>query len=137
MKLNVECIRSVMLQLEETLSFTDDGTYLVKNFVTLECLCKLLPEYTRADIFYSLYNLDQAGYISASVHWGNGAVYECSVNHMTYAGHEFLDKIRDSGRWDKIKGITSSIRNYSLSAISAAAEGITNAAISRLVSPKN
>ena len=137
MKLNVECIRSVMLQLEETLSFTDDGTYLVKNFVTLEHLCKLLPGYTKADIFYSLYNLDQAGYISASIHWGNGAVYECSVNHMTYAGHEFLDKIRDGGQWDKIKRITSAIRNYSLSAIFAAAEGITNAAIAGLLFPKS
>ena len=74
MKLNLECIRSVMLSLERELSFTDDGDCLTKNDVSLERLCELLPEYQKEDIFYSLFNLDQAGYLNISVHWASDSV---------------------------------------------------------------
>lgn len=134
MKLNLECIRSVMLSLERELSFTDDGDCLTKNDVSLELLCELLPEYQKEDIFYSLFNLDQAGYLNISVHWASDSVYECLVNYMTYDGHEFLNEIRDGKRWNKVKSITTAIRNYSLSAVSSIAEGVTNAAISAFLS---
>lgn len=134
MKLNLECIRSVMLSLERELSFTDDGDCLTKNDVSLERLCELLPEYQKEDIFYSLFNLDQAGYLNISVHWSSDSVYECLVNYMTYDGHEFLNEIRDGKRWNKVKSITTAIRNYSLSAVSSIAEGVTNAAISAFLS---
>ena len=134
MKPNLECIRSVMLSLERELSFTDDGDCLTKNDVSLELLCELLPEYQKEDIFYSLFNLDQAGYLNISVHWASDSVYECLVNYMTYDGHEFLNEIRDGKRWNKVKSITTAIRNYSLSAVSSIAEGVTNAAISAFLS---
>ena len=136
MKLNLECIRSVMLTLESELSFADNGDCLTKNDVALEHLCELLPEYQKEDIFYSLFNLDQAGYLRISVHWGNGSVYECIVNYMTYNGHEFLNEIRDDKRWNKVKSITTTIRNYSLSAVSSIAEGVTSAAISSFLSKR-
>ena len=134
MKLNLECIRSVMLSLERELSFTDDGDCLTKNDVSLELLCELLPEYQKEAIFYSLFNLDQAGYLNISVHWASDSVYECLVNYMTYDGHEFLNEIRDGKRWNKVKSITTAIRNYSLSGVSSIAEGVTNAAISAFLS---
>lgn len=134
MKLNLECIRAVMLSLESELIFTDDGDCLTKNDVSLEQLCESLPEYEKCDIFYSLFNLDQAGYLNISVQWTSDSVYECVVNYMTYDGHEFLNEIRDSNRWDKVKTITSAIRNYSLSAVSSIAEGVTSAAISSFLS---
>ena len=130
LKLNVDCIRAVMLCLEENLKFIDKNGELAKCYLSLEQLCGFLPQYSKADIFYSLSNLDQAGYISVSIRWSGNAVYSCTINHITYAGHEFLDGIRDSSRWSKIKGVAASVRNYSLSAISAIAEGVTSAAIS-------
>lgn len=140
MKLDLECVRSVMLCLESNLRIIDSNGTLEKPDMSLEALCELLPDYRKEDIFYSLYNLDQAGYIDISVKWLNQAVYYCFINHITYSGHEFLDRIRDTKRWSKIKGISASIRDYSLSAISSIAEGVTSAAISHYfsgdVSPK-
>ena len=140
MKLDLECVRSVMLCLESNLRIVDNNGTLEKPGMSLEALCELLPNYRKEDIFYSLYNLDQAGYINISVKWLNLAVYYCFINHITYSGHEFLERIRDTKRWSKIKGISASVRDYSLSAISSIAEGVTSAAISHYfsgdVSPK-
>ena len=132
MKLDLDCIRSVMLVLERELAFTDNGDILVPTCLTLEQICDLLPDFSRENVFYSIYNLKQAGYLNVSIQCtGGGGIYRCSVSDITYGGHEFLNKIRDEKRWEKVKGATGAIRDYSLSAIAAIAEGITNAAISR------
>lgn len=132
MKLNNECIRAVMLKIEEVQEFSlnDDGL-IERDYLTLETLCEDLPDHSKEDIFYSLYNLEQAGYVNMSVQWASGGVvYHCVINYMTFAGHEFLDRIRDPKHWSIIKGGLSAVRNYSLDAINAIAGGVTSAAIS-------
>ena len=131
MKLNPDCIRAVMLEIEKTweLEIDDSGNIGLGN-IPIEAMYQALPKYDKKDIFYSLYNLDQAGYIDLYVLWGDGGIAYCStINHMTYAGHEFLDRIRDSKHWMTIKKGLDSVRGYSLDAISAVAEGVANAAI--------
>jgi len=130
LKLNLECIRSVLLTLEDKLVFTVKEGSLEKNCLSLNQLCDVMPDYSKPDIFYSLYNLDQAGYVNISVRWASGEVYSCIVSGMTYSGHEFLEEIRDSSKWGKVKSAASAVRDYSLSAISSIAEGVTSAAIS-------
>lgn len=131
MQLNPDCVRDVLLKIEDLhCVFVNDDGYIEKESLWIESLYSALPDYRKEDIFYSLYNLDQAGYVDISMQWINGTVSKCIVNHMTYTGHEFLNNIRDSSNWKTInKGLTA-IRNYSLSAISAIAEGVTSAAIS-------
>lgn len=134
MKLSMECIRSVMLILEENLTFDEKDESLEKIHLSLEQLCDFMPEYSKADIFYSLYNLDQAGYVDISVRWASGEVYSCTISDVTYSGHEFLERIRDGAKWKKVKAAASAVRDYSLSAISSIAEGITSAAINAYIS---
>ena len=88
-----------------------------------------MPTYSKEDVFYAIFNLDQAGYISASINWIGSYVQDCAINYMTYSGHQFLDKIRDDNRWNRVKTGLSVIRDFSLSAINSVAEGMTNAAI--------
>lgn len=134
MKLNPDCIRAVMLQIEKEWAIKDDGHgHMVFGSLGLLQLCKSLPDYTKEDIFYTLYNLEQAGYIKAQISWSNGTVYRCVVNYMTYAGHEFLNGIRDPKHWAVIKSGMNAVRNYSLDAINAIAGGITSAAISAYI----
>ena len=131
MKLDLDCVRSVMLVMERDLSFTVDGDVLVPNRLTLEQIDSLLPEFSKEDIFYAIYNLNQAGYLDVSIlRTSGGGVYNCTVKDITYTGHEFLNKIRDEKRWAKVKSAANAVRDYSLSAISAIAEGVTSAAIS-------
>ena len=135
MKLNHECMREVLLEIEKIHRvFVNENDSVEKEFLTIHALYKALPQYGKEEIFYCLFNLEQAGYVSLSTQWISGSVYNCSINHMTYAGHEFLDKIRDPQRWTFIKKGLSAVRNYSLAAISAVAEGATTAAINKYIS---
>ena len=131
MKLNPDCIRAVMLEIEKTCELKlDHSGNIKKEPMSLSKLYAALPDYDRRDIFYSVFNLQQAGYLDAKIQYAaNGSVYYCAINHMTYAGHEFLDRVRDSKNWAKVKAGLDHVRNYSLDAISAVAEGVANAAI--------
>lgn len=131
MKLNPDCIRAVMLEIEEKhlIVQSSDGS-MVKQNIPINQLYESLLHYSNEDIFYTVYNLDQAGYISASFFWSGGAAHECNVNHMTFPGHEFLDKIRDEDRWSAVKSVLSAVSNFSLAAMNAIAEGMTAGAVS-------
>ena len=135
MRLSPECIRSVMLTLEKELVFTCRDDVLARNCLSLDQICALLPAFSKEDVFYTIYNLDQAGYLDISIQWtGGGEVYHCSVKDITFPGHEFIARIRDAERWKKVKGAIGAIRDYSLSAIASVSEGITSAAISAYIS---
>lgn len=138
MTLNNDCIRDVLLQIEKhqlVLLNSDDEVEM--RPLDIEALYCLLPGYYKEDIFYSLFVLEQAGHINLSVHWIAGSVCECSVNYMTFEGHEFLNGIRDATNWSKISKGISAVRNYSLSAISAIADGVTSAAISAYLAQRD
>ena len=130
MKLNADCIRDVLLELEKSLTYrVNEDDQLEKNTVSLHELDCILIRYTKEEIFYTLSNLEQAGYIKMSVNWSGNSVYRCSVNCITFQGHEFLEKIRNDLSWVKVKAGAAAIRNYSLDAISAIANGVASAAI--------
>lgn len=131
MKLDTNCVRDVLLAIEELQRvFVNDNGDVEKEALWINDLYAALPGYGREVVFYTLYNLEQAGYIDLTVQWISGCVNMCAINHMTYEGHEFLESIRDSRQWTSVKKGLAAVRNYSLSAISSVAEGITNAAIS-------
>ena len=135
MKLDTDCVRAVMLTLEKELSFTMDGDVLARNRLSLDQICAFLPGFPKENVFYAIYNLHQAGHLDITIQWtGGGEVYYCAVMDITYSGHEFLNHIRDDSRWNKVKGVANSIRDYSLSAIEAIAEGATSAAITSFFS---
>lgn len=130
MKLNADCIRDVLLELEKSLTYrTDEEGRLEKNTVSLHDLDCILIRYTKEDIFYTLSNLNQAGYINMTVKGAGNSIYLCFVNCITFQGHEFLEKIRSDQSWSKVKAGAEAIRNYSLDAISAIANGVASAAI--------
>ena len=138
MKLDANCVRDVLLAVEELQRvFVNDDGDVEKMELWVDDLYAVLPNYDKDVVFYALYNLEQAGYVDLSVQWINNCVNMCAINHMTYEGHEFLESIRDSKQWTSVKKGLSAIRNYSLSAISSVAEGITNAAISSYLAQNN
>ena len=130
MKLNADCIRDVLLELEKSLIYrTDEEGRLEKNTVSLHDLDCILIRYSKEDIFYTLSNLNQAGYINMTVKGADNSFYLCFVNCITFQGHEFLEKIRSDQSWSKVKAAAEAVRNYSLDAISAIANGVASAAI--------
>lgn len=134
MELKPECIRAVMIEIEKSQKYYLDGSgEVARRDLSLEAISEALPSYSKEDIYYSLFNLDQAGYISLSTQWANNAVYFCEVNYMTFSGHEFLNGVRDPKRWAIIKKGFAAVGNCSLAVISAVSEGIGKAAIKEFV----
>lgn len=114
MKLNYDCIRSVLLHLEKTLAFDED---LKIQTVTIEEIFENLPKYENSDILYSASKLNEAGYISAQLIFSGGGFVNGYVSDITYSGHEFLEKVRDNKLWSNVKKVLSKLGTTGLSLI--------------------
>jgi Hypothetical protein (DUF2513) len=54
-------------------------------------------------VSYHFYILNEAGLIEASCFKPIAGPMNCSGGNLTWAGHEFLDSIRNDTTWNKIK----------------------------------
>lgn len=132
MKLNIDCIREILLYAEKNLSYQKKDGAITKNSLFLNSICQDL-NYPEEDIIYSINILEEEGYISAKIIWASGTIYDCIISAITPTGHEFINEIRDNRKWNKIrKTITENIKEYSVSAIKAIIEGITTATIKNI-----
>ena len=132
MVLNVDCVRAVLMQVEELtkVEVQDDGLVALEPF-SINALYENLPSYSHEDIYYSVLMLSEAEYLLMEETHVMGGVIGCFIVRLTYQGHEFLGKIKDSDHWSLVHRAFPAIRDYSLSAISAIAEGITKAALDK------
>lgn len=134
MKINHECIRDVMIYLESYNYYTlDSDGQVVPNQIFIHNIFTALPQYSEPDIFYSIFNLSQAGYLNISSDIKQYGI-KCAVNYITFNGHEFLEKIKSDNNWSKVKKGLNFLQDYSLSAISALASGITEGAVATYLS---
>ena len=138
MKLNYDCMRECLLYLESAknvrVSSFEDELDISLEPIFIEQLFADIKNWTNQDIFYALFNLEQGGYIDASAGYSNNTCNNFCVNYMTLRGHEFLNAVRDDDRWKGIKKGLGAVRDYSLSAISSIAEGMTAGALSAYLS---
>lgn len=131
MVLNSDCVRDVLIAIEKMQHYvTNEDGEIVKEYLLIEDIYSELPMYSKEDIYYTLFSLDQAGLVNISAQWASDSLYFCAINYLTFSGHEFLAKVRDADRWHGIKNALPAIRNYSLDAINAISQGMTSAAIS-------
>ena len=132
MELNADCVRDVMKYLEVVpyVTLTDDGAIAYRR-VQFSDICEALESYSETVVFYTLSNLEQAGFIDMDEQWGGGGLYACSVNFITYEGHEFLEKIKADATWEKTKSIAGKVGNFGLQMVAKIAEGVATAAINK------
>lgn len=95
MKLNVDCIRDVLLEIEKTPYGENLGE---------KALYSALESFSKADIDYSVIKLKEADFINAVICVpDDGIVHKIVIYDITWDGHQFLDKIREPSVWEKIK----------------------------------
>lgn len=135
MKLDMDCMRDVMLKIELMQDISvDEESNVSFEPLWIDALYEVLSQYAKKDIFYALHNLDQAGYVSTNIVSGDDSAMGYAINYITYEGHNFLDKIRDPKAWKYIKTAGSAIGNFSLSVINQIANGVTTAVIDSYLS---
>lgn len=118
MKLNHECIRAVLLDIEE--KHLNIGHLNLSNLLT----DSKSSVFTEEDIVYSLLKLEEAGYIDAKFQYASNKLFYISIGNITWEGHKFLDNIRDDGVWKDTKGILSKFSSTSISFASDIASSV-------------
>lgn len=110
MKLNNDCIRDILIQVEEA----NLGYKLTIKDLTLK-----LPQYTEEDIIYSCLKLGEANFLSLDktryIRDNIDTIHK--INSITYSGHQFLDIIRNDNVWNKTKSTLKSMGASSIKTI--------------------
>ena len=103
MKLNYECVRAVLLYLEENI--TRDHKGYVSGWM---CADALAAKFSNDDVFYSIEKLHEEGYIILTadrVSQGSSHRYipgeKADICDIHISGHKFLDTIRSPIVWQK------------------------------------
>lgn len=131
MKLNPDCIRDVLLYLEENLKVKDCQKF---SEITLSQLQDALSQYQPEDVFYSVYNLHEIHFIDGRFSDINDMkMYFCEINNITWNGHQFLNTIRPKTVWEATKQGASKLGIMSMHALSTIAMKITEAVITNPV----
>ena len=139
MGLNPDCLRDVLICIEEhtgirqICAFVDQGTK--GQFSSLMAEKCEMPDYQKSlskqydndELIYHVRYCAQDDLICLS---GSSTPYLFLITDLTPKGHQFIEKIRDDKQWSAVKRALESVRDYSLSAIGAIAEGVTSAGIS-------
>ena len=115
MKLNPDCCRAIMLAVEEK---------PYGMIYTLGQLFDKTSSYPHEDIAYSCLKLHEGGYLdvtTASPLLGSHSRQIVAINDLTYAGHEFLENVRDDGIWKEAKSKSASVGSFALSVLSKVA----------------
>lgn len=116
MKLNHECVRELMLLIEESLNYSvyiDTKVVEIKGFTTEE-------------IVYTADKLLEAGYITANRHayLGGDHIPQIDILSITWEGHKFLDTVRDNKVWKSTKSIISKFSSVSITMIENIASNV-------------
>ena len=121
MKLNIDCVRDILLELETF----PIGVYPVGS------LKNSIANHGRENVEYTLVKLSEANYVNVQYcRMTNGSFLFDSILDITFQGHEFLEKIRSDAVWNgKVKPALSSIGSMSFDVIS----NVTGSVVSALV----
>jgi hypothetical protein len=114
LKLNHDCIRQLLLHLEENLDCYEN----------LELNDLMIDGFSKDDIVYTLQKLNEAGYIKAEICCDITGFVEISVMDITWDGHKFLDTIRDNQVWSLTKKALSKFSSVSISFVSTVASQV-------------
>lgn len=106
MKLNCECVRDVLLELEYLLTCEENNGCFNFNTVSISKLIENLSDkYESTDIFYTVFMLNEGKYIEAKFVNANSMVVRCEIISITHEGHIFLDSLRPKKVWEQLKEI--------------------------------
>lgn len=122
MKLNIDCVRDVLLEFEEF----PMGNYNVSSFA------KTVGKYGHENTLYALAKLYEANYINGDIAADEGGYYHCLVIYdITFYGHEFLSTIRHPNVWQRLKDATLDGGTASLKVIGDIALEVAKLAVSK------
>ena len=124
MKLNQDCVRDLLLFLEENLGL---GSFIN---ISSDFHEDALSNYSANDLIYTAQKLLEADYIDAKImHFMGTNIPSVRISSITYQGHQFLDNIRDNSIWKSTKDKASKVASVSLPIIQQIASSLVKSAL--------
>ena len=125
MKLNMDCVRDVLLTLEEM-------EYGDRPRIVHLAQKDRLSGYSEDEIQYTCIKLLEAGYIEATkINVLNSPPQIVDVSDITFNGHEFLNTVRENKNWEKVKTTAKKAGIFSLKGFYEIAQRVALAAIAQ------
>lgn len=118
MKLNYDCVRDVMLYLEENLIF---GNPIRDTNINLN--------YDIKEIRYSLLKLHEINYLDGSVSKYMDGDYSVITTDITFYGHKFIGEIQSDTIWDKTKSVSKDLGIHTINGITQIAGSVISGLI--------
>lgn len=103
MKLNNDCIRDILL-------FVEENTDYEKVFVDVDNIVNCL-NYDKNTVYYHIKMISQANLVDHVV-FADMRPY--TISNLSWEGHQYLDNIRDNKVWEIIKQQTNKLSSVSL-----------------------
>lgn len=122
MKLNPDCIRDILLTVEEHTGHSKFMRYPDK--IEYE----LLKPYPKDEVFYHINQCKLSGLLT-KVDWTMNP--DCLIYDISPSGHEFLANIRSNTNWSKTKEIASKVGSFSLDALAKIAVNVVTSLINK------
>jgi len=125
MKLNMDCIREILLWIEENQKM-DCGDDNSLNGNVRGIWSRAIPKfngYADDDILYSIKQMVDGRLLDASIHKDNN-ISKYFIKDITPAGHEFLENIRSDNNWNKTKSVASEVGSFALSVLTKIASSV-------------
>lgn len=131
MTLNYDCIRDVLLYLEDTLEYTNDMVAMTHKRLSINNIASALSSYFKEDVQYTTEKLFEARYIRIAdiIHDKNGYITSGYVDDITWEGYNFLNNIREKSIWEATKQGAKKVGAMSISAISMISFEIVKAVV--------
>lgn len=122
MKLNPDCIRDILLDVESKSSFANYVNYLGPDDI------QSLSKYSYDEIMYHIRQCAESGFFIGKVeYYMDGG---CSIVDLSPSAHEFLANIRQDNNWNKTKEVAKGIGSFSLGLLRDIAIQVVSSAIS-------
>lgn len=121
-RLNPDCIRDILLVVEENSSFS--------NYVTTKDFSKSvkIKNYDAETLLYHIRQARDAGLLT-DVKFTLGGYF--LIKDLSPKGHEFLANIRKDDNWSKTKAIATKVGSLSLNALTSISASVISAAINQ------
>lgn len=114
MKRDMDLIRTLLIQIEESASPTSLGNLVTQN-----------PGVKFPELQYNLKQLYDAEYIKGSIlEFVSSGGYDLKRIELTWKGHDFVDSVRDEEVWAKTKKGAEEARGFTIDLLKDLAKGL-------------
>lgn len=116
MRLNPDCIRDILLTVEENTDINSSFVYFNDKFPCNEQHndCELLSKYDTEEVLYHIRQCELSDLIVATKWYKDDS---CKIKDLSPQGHNFLANIRSDNIWNNTKKVATKVGSISLDAL--------------------